>query len=564
MTAPAALRRSIGVCALLALALVASACSKQTAFKVGQTDINPVSRASLPAGGTLNWPMIGLPNNFNANQADAATQDTGAIVQATMPSVFSFDSSARPVLNTDYVTSATVTATTPHQVVTYRINPKAVWTDGKPISEADFAAQWQALNGTNATYLAASTAGYNQISSVTAGATPTEVVVSFAQPYGNWRGLFSPLYPASLNQTPAAFNGGWITGTAVSAGPFIFKNLDPSAKTITLGRSPSWWGLTPKLVSIVFHAVSEDPGAQLAALKAGTIDFTRIPPELANLKTGQKIPDTQVRTAGGPAFRLLTLNGAGPTLSDQRVRQAVALAINRPAIAKAVLDPLGVPDGDLNNHIYMTNQQGYQDHAGLFAHQDLVKARSLLDQAGWKLVNGIRTRAGQPMSLRMVIPIQGAQGALEAKAVQNALAAAGVPLEIQTVPSDLFFNQYVATGDFDLTIFSWQGTPFPISSNASLYLSPTQANTGKISVGENFSRIGSPAIDDLFALATGTLDQQEAIRLGNLIDIKLWQLAGAVPLYQRPEIVIARSRLANYGAVGFATPNFVNIGFTDS
>ena len=72
-------------------------------------------------------------------------------------------------MNKDYLDSAELTAENPRQVVTYRINPRAVWDDGTPISESDFEAQWKALSGSNPAYRVASSSGYDQIESVARG-----------------------------------------------------------------------------------------------------------------------------------------------------------------------------------------------------------------------------------------------------------------------------------------------------------------------------------------------------------------------------------------------------------
>ena len=114
----------------------------------------------------------------------------------------------QPVLSTDYVESAELTATAPKQVVTYRINPKAKWCDDTPITWVDDKAQWTARNGTNPAYRVASTQGYDKVEGVARGSDDREVIVTFHQPYADWKGLFG-LYPASTNRDPAVFNDGW-------------------------------------------------------------------------------------------------------------------------------------------------------------------------------------------------------------------------------------------------------------------------------------------------------------------------------------------------------------------
>lgn len=545
---------------LLVLGLLAAAC-QPSQWALGQNDVNAVPVSSLAQGGTLNWPVQQFPSNYNGNASSGASGDEAQILDALMPQVFTFNASAQPVLDTDYVTSAKLTGTSP-MVVTYNINPKATWNDGSPITEADFAAQWQALNGTNTAYNAASTVGYSQISSVAAGSSPHQVVVTFSAPFAGWQALFSPLYPAALNSSPTTFNGGWITGTAVSAGPFKFSGFDASAQSVTIVRDPHWWGAKPVLDSIVFHTVGTASSAQLDALKSGEVDLATITPVESQVKAAEALKNVTVRSAGGPELRQLTLNARSPNLTDVRVREAIGLALDRPAIAKALLGPLGVPDSDLNNHIYLTNESGYQDNAGQFATADLTKAGNLLDQAGWKLSGGIRRKNGQPLELRLLISADALQGPEEANLVQSQLKAVGIQAEIQSVPVAQFFPAYLQPGDFDLAIFSWFDSDFPIISNAPIYLSPTQGPGGTVNVGSNYAEIGTPSIDQLFAEAAIELNPTRQAQLGNQIDRAIWQEVHSLPLYQRPEIVAEKSTLANYGAFGFASPDYETMGFT--
>jgi peptide/nickel transport system substrate-binding protein len=547
------------------VALLASSCGSKSAFKVGQNDINPVPRANLQDGGTLNWPIGALPINYNFNGEAGASTDELAIISALMPTLFTFDATAQPVINTSYLDAAAVTTGGPQQVVTYRINPKAVWGDGTPITEADFEAQWRALNGTNKDFRTPFTQGYSQITAVAPGRDPHEVLVTFGQPYADWRGLFSPLFPAALNKDAQTFNNGWVTGTATSAGPFVFQSQDVPGKTVTLVRNPRWWGQTPRLYSIVYRAVGSDPNAQLDALSKGQVDFVGISPNTEQLRKGQGISDAVERKWAGPTFRQLTMNGTSPTLSNANVRKAIALAIDRPAIAKGLLDPLGVPDASLDNHIFMTNQHGYQANAGDLAKADPAKAGALLDQEGWKLAGGDRSRNGQPLSIRLVIPDSLAEAAQEAGLIKTQLKGVGVTVEVQPVPSQRFFDTFVTKGDFDMALFSWQGTVFPISSNYPIYQNPTPQGgpqPGNVDIHQNYARIGSPAIDALFAKASAEPDPQRAIALGNQIDTEIWKEVHSLTLYQRPQLVFQKKTLANFGAFGFASVNYEGIGFT--
>jgi peptide/nickel transport system substrate-binding protein len=531
------------------------------AYQIGENNINPVATSSLAQGGTLNWPIGALPSNYNGNAAAGAGGDEAAILAALMPRMFTFSAAGEPQLDGNYLASAQVTGTSP-MVVTYEINPKATWSNGTPITAADFQAQWQALNGSNPAFTAASNNGYDLVSSVAQGKSPEEVVVTFRQPFSDWRGLFSPLYPAALNASPATFNGGWITGTAVSAGPFRFQGFDATAGTVTVVRDPHWWGTPAVLDAIVFHAVGDDPTAQLAALRSGQIDFAQLQAQRSQLQTAQGIKGTTVRSSAGTDFRQVTMNGTG-NLSDVRVRRAIALAIDRSAIAQAVLSPLGVPDQELNNHIFLMNQQGYQNNAGTLTSPDRTEAGSLLTQAGWKLVKGARTSAsGQTLQLRLVIPSGIPQAATEASMIKKDIEAVGVTVLVQTVPTTSFFTDYVLTGNFDLTLFSWEGSVFPITISRSIYASPSPVPNGVPIAGHNYARIGTAAIDNLYVQASMTLQPAQVITLGNDIDAQVWQEVHSLTLYEEPDIVVERSKLANFGAFGLASVDYQTIGFT--
>ena len=567
-------RRAPALAALLAavLAVTTSACSgggrdNQAAgtttgrrdATANDTDINPVRRDELPDGGTLRWPLVASPPNFNTGELDGTSADTANVVGALLPSLFGFDSEARPTVNRDYLDSGELTAKDPRQIVTYRINRRAAWDDGTPITEADFEAQWKAMSGSNPAYRIASSSGYEQIESVATGADDREVVVTFRRPYADWKALFSPLYPASTNNDPAVFNDGWKTRPLTTAGPFTFESLDQTAQTISLVRNPKWWGNRPKLDRIVFRVI--DPTAQVDALLNGEIDVLDVAADVNKLKRAEAAPGITVHRAAGPDFRSITINGTGEILKELNVRRALGMAIDRTAIANVLVGPLGVEAKPLQNHIFMPSQRGYQDNAGILSSPDVNGARNLLDDAGWKLEGNIRKKDGKPLAVRFVVPNGVASSNQIAELVRAMLDRIGVRVDILSVPTQEFFKQYIVPGNFDLTVFSFIGKPFPISSNKASYASPKPGKGGELDFLQNFARIGTPQIDALFDEATSEFDEQKAIDLANQIDAALWGEVHSLPVYARPDIAATRSQLANFGAFGFASVVYEDIGF---
>ncbi|MDF2710253.1 ABC transporter family substrate-binding protein [Nonomuraea muscovyensis] len=519
-------------------------------------DVNPQPRDRVKDGGTLRWGVNEFPAQWNRNHVDGNLAVAAMITNALLPSPFLSDETAEITPNPDYLVSAEVTRREPKQVITYRLNPEAKWSDGKPITWVDYEAQWRALNGEDPAFHIVSSTGYQDIEKVARGRDDHEVVVTFARPFGDWQSLFGPLLPASANRTPEAFNTAWLNRIPVTAGPFAFKAFDQTAKTITLVRDERWWGERAKLDQIVYRASEQD--SLIGAFGNGELDIADIGPSAPDYARARSTPNSQVRQAAGPDFRHFTFNGSSDLLRDVRVRRALQLGVNRQAIAQSDLQGLDWPTTPLNNHFFMNTQDGYQDNAGDLGAHDPARAGKLLEEAGWKLAGAVRQKDGKPLDLRFVVPSGVQVSKSEAELAQTMLGQIGVKVTIQAVPSADFFTKYVIPGNFDITAFSYIGTPFPVSSSYGIYADSPDGKTWNA----NFGRTGSKAIDDAMNKAAQSLDPARAREAVNEADRLIWQEVNVLPLYQRPQNVAVRATLANVGARGFYNLRYEDIGFT--
>ncbi|MFF3667615.1 ABC transporter family substrate-binding protein [Microtetraspora malaysiensis] len=532
-------------------------------------DINPVARDKVKDGGTLKWGLSDFPAQWNINQTDGDSGEAWAVIGALMPITFRSDEKGRLSLDRDYVLQAKVTEKTPHEVVRYTLNPKAKWSDGKPITWQDYAAQWKAMNGHDKAYGVYTGSGYDSVKSVTKGANDHEVVVTFAEPFGEWRALFSPLYPRSANESVTAFNSGWVNRIPVTAGPFKVEGLDPAGRTVTLARDTSWWGDRAKLDRIVFRALQGN--ALVNAYSGRDLDTFDAGLSPTAYDWGKSEPTVSVRQAGSTDFRQVTLNAESPALSDVRVRQAIAVGIDRKAVISADLKGMNWPTVPLNSHFYVHGQGAYRDDAGWLGTYDPARAGRLLDQAGWTLTAGTRKKNGQELALRFLIPSDAPVARTEADVISASLEKIGVKVAVVAVPGDDYFDKYLVPGQFDLASFAYAASPFPVSANYGVYLNATNPSSGgkreeKHQAAKqwdaNLGRAGSPKIDSALFAAGSQLDQAKAAAKLNAADRLIWEQATVLPLFQRPQTVIARSTLANIGATGFYDLRYANIGFT--
>ncbi len=546
------------VAAFLAVTLVLSGCSavrlapeSGTKARVGSTsDVNPQDPATLRDGGNLKLALSDFPPNFNILHIDGNSAEVAAMMKATLPRAFVIGADGSTTVDTDYFTGVELTGTSP-QVVTYTINPKAVWSDGTPVTWRDIASQIHALSGADKAFEIAGPSGADRVASVTRGVNDRQAVMTFAKPYAEWRGMFAGngmLLPASMTSTPEAFNKGQLTGPGPSAGPFIVSSLDRTTQRIVLTRNPRWWGERPRLDAITYLVL--DDAARLPALQNNTIDATGIG-TVDQLAIAQRTKGLSIRRAPAPSWSHFTFNGArGSILADKALRLAVSKGIDRQTIAKVVQYGLTNDPVALGNHIYVAGQEGYQDNSAIVPY-DPAEARRELDELGWKLNGRFREKDGRQLVIRdLFFDAQGTRA--YAQIAQNSLAQIGVKLDLVARSGSGFFSNYVNVGDFDIAQFGWLGDAFPLSSLTQIYQSDGASNFGKI---------GSPEIDAAIERTLEELDPAKARALANDLDKLIWAEGFSLPLTQSPGDVAVRSTLANFGATGLADLNYTAIGF---
>ena len=543
----------------MALTLVVAGCSSGNRTtgspggnaEVGKSsDLNPQDPATLKQGGNLRLAIGALASNFNTLNVDGNEADTASMLRPTMPRAFVIAPDGSMKVNTDYFTSVELTGTDP-QVVTYTINPRAVWSDDTPITWADIASQINATSGKDKAFAIASPNGSDRVASVTRGADDRQAVVTFAQHYPEWRGMFAGntmLLPRSMTADPEAFNKGQLNKPGPSAGPFLVSAVDRTAQRVTLTRNPKWWG-TPALLDSFTYLVLDD-AARIPALQNNTIDATGIA-SLDELKIAQSTEGISIRRAPGPSWYHMTFNGApGSILSDKALRQAVAKGIDRQAIVNVTQRGLVDNPTPLGNHIFVAGQDGYQDNSAVVAY-DPEKAKAELDALGWKLNGQFREKDGRQLVIRNVLS-DSQPGRQVAQVAQNTLAQIGVKLELDVKPANGFFTDYVNVGDFDITQFSWVGDAFALCCLNQIFTTGAVSNVGKIS---------SPAIDAKVEEVLDELDPTRARALANEVDKMLWDEVFSLALYQSPGNVAVRKTLANFGPAGVGDLDYSTIGF---
>jgi peptide/nickel transport system substrate-binding protein len=549
--------RWLALAAAAATSLVLAACGGSSSSGTSST-----GSGTVKSGGSATFALDEDIAGFNILQADDTEFVLAEINDQIWPNAFNTPPNLTPTVNSDLLTSAAVTNANP-QTVVYKINPKAVWSDGTPISAADFIYAWQAQSGNpkfkdvgGAAYLAASTAGYNQIKSVTSSNGGKTATVVFSAPYGDWRALFSPIMPAHTAQK-VGFNNGFQTfgpAVQVSGGPYKIASYTKGEDVVEV-RNPKWYGAPGKLAKIVFRFILDD-SQQPPAIQNGEANLVN--PALASVAyydSVKNIAGFTTKVDPGLEFQHLDFNESNPYLANVNVRHAIAYGTNRQQMITRIVSPLTPSIKPLENRMWMPTQPAYQDTSGGFGAYDPAKAKAALVAAGMKMgSDGYFQPTTGPLKGKDLSFNLSTTSGVEVRAeieqlFQASMKNVGIKINIKNYDANTLFGTVLPKGEFDISEFAWVLTPFD-SANQPIYCS--YSNTAVC--GEDWDHYSNKTVDSLFVKALATINPTQSAAIYNQIDTLLWKDMATLPLFQQPQLFGWSSK---YGGI---VPNTSSVG----
>lgn len=513
---------------------------------------NPKDRSELKEGGELRLAITEISQQQNPFQADG-TLYTNDVWKYYNPQIGLFDGSGEFHVNNDYITDVKDEEKDGKTVVTYTIHEKAQYNDGTPIDWKAFENTWKFNNGENEEANVSSTDGYELIESVKPGENDKQVVITFKQAYPWWQGLFNFLLPPQIDSAEK-FNEAYLgkVHPEWGAGPFKVENVDFQSGSATFVPNEKWWGDKPFLEKVSYRQMEDQ--ASINAFKAGEIDATGVgnKERLAAVKDMQ---DIEIRTAMVPSNALIVLNSKNEILSDIKVREAIMTGIDRSTLAGIRFNGLNGYTEDLPGsfNLYQT-QEGYEDNFGSVVKFDPEKAKSLLDEAGWKEgSDGIREKGGKKLSMRYTLLGDSSISKALATANQKMMKDIGVDLKVEERPSS-DFSKITSSYDFDVFPMGFtSGDPFGVAYFGQVYRSGSQLNR---------SGTGTPEMDKKIDELSQIADPKEQIKEANKLEKEAMAQYGIMPIYNGPDMVATNPDIANFGAKSFAVIEVENIGYT--
>lgn len=202
---------------------------------------------------------------------------------------------------------------------------------------------------------------------------PRTLVVTLAKPSNKF---LSSLVPVGM--MPQGSTTDQQKQTPVGTGAFKFARYDESQQVVDLTANEDYWGGAPAVKQLRVRTIL-DANTLQAELKSGGVDLAQV----ANLQPdayaalGQ---DANLKIAQFPGVNVvyLNFNAQDEVLKDPRVRQAIAYAIDRPAIVKELL----LSQARVANSILPEQSWAYSP--GQVYNFDPERARQILDEAGYR------------------------------------------------------------------------------------------------------------------------------------------------------------------------------------
>lgn len=443
-------RRARWLLALAALLTVTACTPPNLPAPIAPTGGTSVSSAP-PAPGTL---VVGLDGTsgsitgFNPYAVADYSPASQAVASLVLPSTFVMAADGSVGTDADVVDWVAVTSLNPF-TVTYLLDRKASWSDGTPITAEDFSYlrdQLLVQPGTVAS------AGYRLISAIRSRDAGKTVEVEFAEPFPQWRSLFSPLLPSHLlKDSPGGWSSALDSDLPLSGNRYRMTSYDAVTGQVTLARNDKYWATPPGPSAVVLRL--GQPSDLLAAFNRGNVQALWFAPDAATAQDiADQVPGDRRTVVPTPSSMQLVMNtAAGPT-ADVDVRTAIAAALDPTALAEGL--SAGWADGGLT----VTSQVALPVDTGSgerpIVTNDATVAQKRLSAAGYDRNGVYVARDGQILRLRLGYPSGRPRVAATARLLQEQLGAAGIEVDLfPDAAPDLIENE-VATGTLDLALIN--------------------------------------------------------------------------------------------------------------
>ncbi len=471
--------------------------------------------------------------------------------------------------------------------VTFRIDPRAKFSDGHPVTAEDVIFSWQLLRDHGRPNLRTYYVKVAKAEALDERTVRFDLSSSHDRELPLILGLMPVLPKHAVD--PATFEQTSFK-PLIGSGPYVVSGVDPG-RSVTLKRDSAYWGRDLPInrglwnFDTLRYDFYRDENAAFEAFKRGLYDVT-VETDPARWETVYDFPAARDHRVVKEAFATglpqgmlgFAFNMRRPVFADARVREAISLlfdfewinrtffygqyrrsasyfsgselsAYHRPADARerALLAPF--PDSVRPDVLEGTWSPPVSDGSG-HDRAILRRALALLTAAGYELAgNKLRERAsGRPLTFEILVNTKDQERV--AVAFSQFLKGAGIDANVRMIDS-VQYEQRRNTFDYDMIWYRWEQSLSPGNEQAFYWGSAAADQPGT----RNYMGVRSPAIDAMIAAMLKAEKREDFVAAVRALDRVLISGNYVVPLFYLPQQWVARwSRIhhpAKIALVGF-------------
>ncbi|HHQ6559624.1 TPA: ABC transporter substrate-binding protein [Serratia fonticola] len=419
---------------------------------------------------------------------------------------------------------------TDYQTWTFHLRPGAVWSDGSPVTAQDFVYSWQRLadpktGSPYASYL--QYARIENIDAILAGKKPPESLgvsaiddktlkVTLSEPVPYFVSMLSHTSMKPVKQAVVEkFGDKWtLPQNYVGNGAYRLSEWVVNER-IVLERNPSYWNNSKTVIEQATFLPLSSEVSDINRYRSGEIDITNsaIPPNLY-AKMKREIPE-QLHVNPYLCTFYYEINNQREPFTDERVRAAVKLTLDRDIIANKIMGQGQIPAYSFTPTFTEGGNFSQPEWAGWTQEKRNEEAKKLLAQAGFT--------AEKPLKFTLLYNTsdQNKQQAIAAASMWKKNLGAQVTLQNQEWKTSL---QSRHEGQFDVARATWCGDYNEPSAFLNMLLSNSSNNTF-------FYK--SPAFDALMASTLKASDATARSAIYQQAETLLDKDSALIPVYYR-------------------------------
>ena len=472
------------------------------------------------------------------------------------------DGNLTPVLAAEVPSAANGGISRDGKSITWKLKKDVQWHDGKPFTSADVVFNWEYASDPAT---AAVTVGSYKNVKVTA-LDPLTVRVDYdkaspfwADPFVGTRGMLIPKHlfeaykGAKSREAPNNLK-------PVGTGPYKFESFTPGDMVRGSINNNYHQPNRPYFDTIEVKGGGDAVSAARAVLQTGEFDYAwnlQVEDEiLVKMEQGGK---GRVNIVAGGNIEFIQFNFTDPwtevdgeranaktkhpLFTDQAVREAINLLVDRAAVQQFIYGRTGVATAN-----FLNNPERFRSKANKFE-LNIDRANQILDGAGWaRGSDGIRVKDGK--KLKFVYQASVNQPRQKTQAiVKQACQKAGVDVELKTVTASVFFSSDVANPDVytkfwcDMQMYTTTMTQPDPEIFMNQYVSWELSAKANKWQGRNITRWTNAEYDATYRAAESELDPIKRTAMFIKLNDLVIQARAVIPVAARPRVAASNLKL---------------------